>query len=659
VAVISDRFWRRTLEADPLVIGRRIQVNAQTFTIVGVAAGGFAGTDVASPVDLWLPMAMQREVGRDLLTEARTNWLEIIGRLSSGMTRERAAEALTAHLQRRASELPPQDAARRLVLLPGDRGSSPIRRELGPALAVLMALTGLALALACINVASLVSVRSAAREKEIAIRLALGAWRSRLTRQLLTEGLVLAAIGGTAGLVIAPWAARLLAASQPRALDIDASLDARVLVFGLVVTALTGVIVSLAPILATRKVRLAPAFESAPAGLSAVSRRLTTHDLIVTLQIAMALAMLISAALLVQSLRRFSSVDPGFRADNLILASLDPDAAGYDSNRVDGFWRNTLERVRQIPAVQSVSLARTVPLAPGRQRQPWRHPTSGEKVELDTNFVGPGYFRTLDIPLRRGREFADEDGRTSRPVIIVNERLAALFWPDQDAIGKGVQLPDSGNPLAEVVGVVRDVKYRDLRGDIEPMFYRPVLQTRSTDAMTLHVRASGDPGALTGAIRLAIEDVDRNVPMFALTTLEEHLNGSFAQTRQAALLTGVFGVLALLLSGIGVYGVTALAVSRRTRDIGIRMALGARPRDIVRTIGARGLTLVAAGLSLGVLGSLAFTQVTGTLLFGVTAADSATFAGMAALLALVSLVAFSIPLRAATRLDALAAIRRE
>jgi putative ABC transport system permease protein len=177
--------------------------------------------------------------------------------------------------------------------------------------------------------------------------------------------------------------------------------------------------------------------------------------------------------------------------------------------------------------------------------------------------------------------------------------------------------------------------------------------------MTLHVRASGDPGALTGAIRLAIEDVDRNVPMFALTTLEEHLNGSFAQTRQAALLTGVFGVLALLLSGIGVYGVTALAVSRRTRDIGIRMALGARPRDIVRTIGARGLTLVAAGLSLGVLGSLAFTQVTGTLLFGVTAADSATFAGMAALLALVSLVAFSLPLRAATRLDALAAIRRE
>jgi predicted permease len=659
VAVISDSFWQRTFGADSFVIGRHVQLNEQTFTVVGVAAKGFIGTDVAHPADIWLPMAMQREVGRDLMNEARTNWLEIIGRLSSGMTQERAAEQLTAHFQRRRSELPPQVSTTRIVLVPGDKGNSPVRRELGPALAVLMALTGLALGLACINVASLVAVRSAAREKEIAIRLALGAWRSRLARQLLTEGLVLAALGGTTGLVIAPWAARLLVASQSQTLAIDASLDARVLVFGLVVSVLTGVIVSQAPILASRRVRLAPASDSSSAGSGPSSRRLTAHDLIVTLQIAMALAMLISAALFVQSLRGFNSVDPGFRADNLLLATLDPKAAGYESNRIDGFWRTTLERVRQIPGVQSVSLAGTVPLAPDRQRQPWRHPTSGEKFELDTNFVGPQYFRTLDVPLLGGREFGDEDGRTSRSVVIVNERLAAMFWPEQDPIGKGVRVPESGNPLAEVIGVVRDVKYRDLRGDTDPMFYRPVLQTRSTDAMTLHVRASSDPGELVSAIRLALQNIDRNVPLFQVTTLEEQLDASFAQTRQAALLTGVFGMLALLLSGIGVYGVTALAVSRRTRDIGIRMALGARPRDIVRTIGGRGITLVAAGLSLGVLGSLGFTQVTGTLLFGVTAADSATFAGMAALLALVSLVAFSIPIRAATRLDALAAIRRE
>ncbi len=659
VAVISESFWQRTFGADPSVIGREVQLSGQRFTIVGVTASGFSGTDVGFPTDLWLPMAMQREVGRDLLTEARTNWLEIIGRSSSGITPGQAAEQLTAHLQRRASELPPEVSASRLLLVPGDKGNSPIRKELGPALAVLMALTGLALGLACINVASLVTVRSTAREKEMAIRLALGASRSRLTRQLLTEGLVLAALGGTTGLLLAPWAARLLAASRSRALDIDAGLDARVLMFGLVVSVLAGIIVSQAPILASRRVRLAQASESSSASSGAISRRITAHDLIVTLQIASALAMLITAALFVQSLRSFNSVDPGFRADNLLLASLDPKTAGYDSNRIEGFWRNTLEGVSQIPAVQSVSLAGTVPLAAGRQRQPWRHPASGEKFELDTNFVGPRYFRTLDVPLLSGREFGDDDGRTSRPVVIVNERLATMFWPEQDPVGKGIRLPDSGNAMAEVVGVVRDVKYQDLRGEAGPMIYRPVLQTRSTDAMTLHVRTTGQAGELVSAIRLAIQNIDRNVLLFQATTLAEQLDASFAQTRQAALLTGVFGMLALLLSGIGVYGVTALAVSRRTRDIGIRMALGARPSDILRTIGGRGIMLVAAGITVGVLGSLGFTQVTATLLFGVTAADSTTFVGMAALLALVSLGALSIPLRAATRLDALAAIRRE
>jgi predicted permease len=659
VAVISDRVWRRTFGSDTSVIGRDVHLNEHVFTIVGVAAKDFTGTDVGLPTDIWLPMMMQRVVGRDLLTEARTNWLEIIGRLAPGMTRDRAAEQLTTHLQRRAAELPPsQVSARRLVLTPGDKGNSPLRRELGPALAVLMALTGLAMGLACINVASLVSVRSAPREKEIAIRSALGARPSRLTRQLLTEGLVLAGLGGTAGVLVAPWAARLLVASQARPLDIDASLDARVLVFGLIVSVLTGLIVAQAPIVASRRAGLAQLSENASRP-SAISRRFSAHDLIVTLQIAMALAMLINAALLVQSIRSFNSVDPGFRADNLVLATLDPNAAGYHSDRIDGFWRNTLERVRQIPGVQSVSLARTVPLAPGRQRQPWLHPISGERLELDTNFVGPGYFRTLAVPLVRGREFGDEDGRQSRSVVIVNERLALMFWPEQDPIGKGIRLPDSDNSLAEVIGVVRDVKYRDLRGDTDPMVYRPVLQTRSTDAMTLHVRTSSDPGEVVSAIRLAVQNVDRNVPLFQVTTLEEQLAASFAQTRQAALLTGVFGMLALLLSGIGVYGVTALAVSRRTHDIGIRMALGARSRDIVRTIGGRAITLATAGLGLGLLGSVVFTRVTDTLLFGVTAADSATFVAMAALLAFVVLLAFSIPVRAATRLDALAAIRRE
>jgi predicted permease len=655
VAVISDSFWRRA-GSDPSVVGRDVQVNRHTFSIIGVAAEGFTGTDVGSPADIWLPMMMQKEVGRDLLTETRTNWLEIIGRLSSGMSLEPAASELTRYFQQRAPELQPRFPGWRLMLLPSDKGYSPVRRELGPALRLLLALTSLALVLACVNIASLLAVRSAAREKEIAVRLALGARRSRLARQFLTETLVLAALGGTAGLLVAPWAARLLVASQPYRLGIDASLDMRMFIFGLTVSVLTGLFVGQAPILASRKIGLTRSFGSSS---GTPPSRLTVHDLIVTCQIAISLAMLISAALLVQSLRSLSSVDPGFRADNLLLVSLDPKVAGYGGNRLEGFWQATLERVSQVAGVRSVSLAGTVPLAPGRQRQPWLNAASGEVIEIDTNFVGPRYFRTLDTPLLRGREFDERDGKTSRPVVIVNERVARMFWQEQDPIGKGVRLPDSGNPIAEVVGLVKDVKYRDLRGDTGPMFYRPLLQTSSTDAMTLHVRAATDLGALAGAIRREIQTLDPNVPVFQITTLEDQLNASFAQTRQAAVLTGVFGMLALLLSAVGVYGVAALAVARQTRDIGIRMALGARPRHIISMIGRRGFTLVIAGLGLGVLGSLGFTQIAGALLFGVTASDSATFAGMSALLAIVSLIAIYLPTRAATRLDAVAAIRYE
>jgi putative ABC transport system permease protein len=338
---------------------------------------------------------------------------------------------------------------------------------------------------------------------------------------------------------------------------------------------------------------------------------------------------------------------------------LDPKAAGYDASRIDGFWRSTLERVGAVPGVQDVSIARVVPLGPDRQRQPWTSVSSGEKVEIDTNFVGPRYFRTLEIPLVGGREFDERDGRPASPVVIVNERLARMFWPDQDPIGKGIRLPDSGNRLAEVVGVVRDVKYRDLVGETEPMFYRPALQTYSTDAMTLHVRASSDPASLVDALRAEIQSIDRNVPLFRVTTLDEQLNVSFAQTRQAAMLTGIFGLAALLLSGLGVYGVTSLAVARRTRDIGIRMALGAQSRDIARTVGGRASKLVLTGIGIGLLAALAFTQLAGSLLLGVTAADSLEFAEMAALLAFVSLVGVAIPVRRAMRQDVVAAIHHD
>ena len=673
VAVISDRFWRRSFSSDPSVVGRGIQINGHTFTIVGVAQRAFNGIDVGNATEVWLPLIMQREVGRDLVTNADTNWLEIIGRLRPGVDPQRAAAELTQYVTRTPAAQLGRGASsenRRIALLPAGKGSSSVRREVGPALKVLGALTGLALVLACINVASLLAVRSVSRQKEIAVRLALGASHPRLARQFLTETLVLAAIGGGAGLVAAPWAAGWLAAAQPGGLGIDAALDGRVFLFGLGVSAFAGVLVGQAPILAAKKVSIAQAF--ANVAMIGIRRRLTLHDLIVTSQIGVSLAMLISAALLVQSLRGLSTVDLGFPADDLLLVTLDPKAAGYDRPRLVAFWRDTLDRVRNIHGVQSVSLAGTVPLAPGRQRQPFFDPTVGEFVEIDTNFVAPEYFRTLGVPLIGGREFNDQDVRGSRQVVIVNERLARMLSPGQDPIGTEVRmagnreefrrkapLDPAKDPQPQIVGVVKDVKYRDLRADAGPVMYRPLFQVGTLDAMTLHVRAAVDATALAATIRREMQALDANVPVFDVRTLDDQLNASFAHIRQAALLTGGFGVLALLLSGIGVYGVTALAVSRRTHEIGIRLALGATGRDIALVIGRRGLALVVTGLALGLVGSFGFTQIAEALLFGVTAGDAVTFAAMSALLAAVSLAAISIAARAAIRLDTLNAIRRE
>jgi predicted permease len=669
VAVISDRLWRSGFASDPGILARHVHVNGHAFSIVGVATREFTGTDVGFPADVWLPLAMQRQAGRDLFTDGDTNWLEIVGRLKAGDTRERAGSELTAYLAGHPGNVNRRFTRGRLLLVPGDTGRSPVRRELGPALQALAALAALAFVLACVNVASLLAVRSASREKEVAVRLALGARRSRLAQQFLTETLMLAGIGGGAGLLLAPWTARLLIASQPRPLAIDGTLDMRAFTFGLAISALAGVLVAQLPIFGSRSLTLIPGGGSSPPRSPPL--RVTAHDVVVTVQIAATLAMLVSAALLAQSLRSLRSVDPGFRGDDLLLVSVDPRSAGYDGARLERFWREAVERIGRIRGVESVSLAGTVPLAPGRQREPWFNATSGEIVEIDTNYVGPAYFRTLEIPLLSGREFSAQDGSASRPVVIVNERLARMFWPDQNPIGRQVRMvrPDEfgarapigppAGPLPEVVGVVKDARHRDLRLEHGPMLYRPQFQTLSRDPMTLHIRAAGEAAALAPAVRHEMQQLERHLPPFGITTLENQLNDAMANTRGAAVLAGFFGVLAMLLSGIGVYSVAALAVSRRTRELGIRIALGARTPEIVDLIGRRGLALVVAGLCLGTLGSLIFTRTAEALLHGVTAGDPVTFAGAAALVATVCFTGFAVPLRAATRLDPVAAIRSE
>jgi macrolide transport system ATP-binding/permease protein len=649
VAVISDGYWRRGFAADPLIVGRDIRLNGHIFTIVGVATRGFTGTDTGHPADVWVPLAMQREVGRDLLTDARTNWLEIVGRLTPGASLDRASAELRA-------------THRELFVRPLTDGGSRVQPQIAAALRVLFALAGLALLMACVNVASLLVVRSSAREKEMAVRLALGARRSRMIAQSVTETLVLAGIGGAAGVTIAPWVAGMLVASYPVRLGIETALDARVLLFGAFASVLTGLAVGLPSIVASRKIDFtsiaAPAMRTSSA--SATSRSSSSmHQMIVAIQIALSLVLLIGAGLFVQSLRGLSAIDPGFDMNGLLVMSVDPRGGGYSKPRIQAFWRDALARVRQAPGVEHASLARIVPLGQGRERRPLTDPSTGATIEIDANTIGSDYFRSLGVPLLRGRDFDDRDDRDARRVIIINERLASMFWPGQDPVGKGLRIDRPGSPEAVVVGVASDVKYRDLREAALPMFYMPIAQSTTSDSMTLHVRTSGDPSARALIVRGELQALDGNLPLFEITTLAERIYASMAETRQAALVSGGFGLIALLLSALGVYGVTALAISRQTHAIGIRMALGAEPRHIMRVGGGRGLLLIVAGLVAGLAAAPTFTRLSRALLYGIDARDPATFGVMAGVLAVTSVIAIAVPIYTATRLDVLNALRSE
>jgi len=350
-----------------------------------------------------------------------------------------------------------------------------------------------------------------------------------------------------------------------------------------------------------------------------------------------------------------NAIDPGFAADRVLLVSMDPGSLGHGAPGVEAFWRSLLERTERLPGVQAASLANTIPLAPGRQRQPIVDP-SGAPVEIDTNPVGPGYFRTLGIPLVRGREFLDRDGKDSAPVAIVNQRFAERWWPGQDAIGKTIRTSRAG-PAAEVVGLVKDAKYRDLRQAADAMVYLPLFQTTSTSAKTLHVRVDGALDGVVAALRREVRALEPGLPLFGVRTIEDQYHMFLAQPRQAAALTSAFGMLAMLLAAVGVYGVTALAASGQAREIGIRLALGARPGQIVRRIGRRGAAVVGVGLVTGLVVSFGFTRIAGALLYGIEAHDASTFAATTLGLALLSLAAIYVPARAATRLDAARAMR--
>jgi predicted permease len=678
VVVLGYGLWQRRFAADPGILGRTLSLNGYSFTVVGIAPPEFTGTIRGITPDAYIPVMMQGQVSPgwrlDPLFGPRSrslSWLEILGRLKEGVGREQAEAAMTVLGGQIARANPSQDGTPRaepkFVLADGSQGNNSLLRDLRFPLQMLMATVGLILLITCANVANLLLARAGARQKEIAVRLATGAGRLRLVRQLLTESLLLAGLGGLAGLALAAGLGGVLASFTPpnnfSTVTLDNKLDWRVLGFTFGLSLLTGVLFGLAPALVTSRPNLVSALKDESALFGAGVRRLSPRNLLVVGQVALSLIVLVGAGLCVRSLRNLQSIEAGFDPSRVLVLSADVSLSGYNNERGLNFYSLLTERIRTLPGVEAVSVAALVPLGGGFGMNfvanvEGHAPQPGESLTLDYNIVGSDYFRTLKIPLLEGREFLASDTDSSAKVAIVNETAARRFWPGQNPIGR--RLADSraffDTEWKEIVGVVKDSKYRTLIEEVQPTIYVPLSQDYRSN-MALHVRTAGSPETMLAAVRREVQAMDAKLPLYDVKTLEEQKSGSLYTSRMAATLLTVFGLLALLLAAVGLYGVVAYAANRRVREIGIRLAMGAQGHQIRRHIMREGAAMVMIGLLLGLGGAIACTRLLESFLFGVTPLDPLAFAGAAGLLAIVALLANYLPARRASRISPMSALR--
>jgi len=665
VAVIGHDLWR-TLGGDAGVVGRTIHVNDRAFTVIGVAPAGFTGAFGVVSADVWVPLTMQP------LIEPRTDpanrrhvWLELVGRLAPGVP-PAEAEAFMEARYRQLTALNPDDSGEGGIDL-GALGAVPgqIRGGVQAFMAVLMGVVGLLLLVTCVNVAGMLLARGAERRREIAVRLAIGAGRGHLVRQLMTESLLLFTAGGAAGAFVAHWASRLFLAIElpiPLPLALELGVDSHVFAFTLGVTFLTGLVFGLAPALQSTRVDLVPSLKDDAASDGA--RRLRLRSALVVAQVAVALLLLIGAGLFLRSLGRAASVHPGFNPEGVHLASLDLSLHGYGEEAGAAFFASLRERVASLPGVEAASYAFMVPLGLGNSTTgfnvPGHEPPPDERMYgADWNTVDVDYFRVMEIPLVAGRGFTASDRAGAPPVAVVNATLAERFWPGESPVGRRIAFGALGSaPEVEVVGVAADVKYRTLGEAPRFYFYVPLAQEFSP-RMTLHVRQRAGAAGVPGAVREEIRALDRRLPVAEETTLARAISVSLLPQRVASAVTGIFGVLGLLLVGIGVYGVTAFAVSQRTREFGVRVALGARGADVLGLVLRQGAVLASIGIVLGLAGAAAASRLLASLLFGVSATDPWVFGAAAGVLAGIVALGSLVPAWRATRIDPLAALRYE
>ncbi len=664
VVILSYTSWQKRFAADPGIIGKTILINTHPFTVVGIAPKGFIGTEVAFAPEFWAPMMMAKQIepGSTWLDSRASDNLFTIGRLKPGVTLAQAKADLDDITLQLAKEYPAENAGRRVLLMPPGLFIPDIRNSIFAFSGLLAVVGALVLLLACVNLANLLLARATERRKEIGIRLAVGASRARLVRQLLTESVLLSVAGGAVGLLLATWTNHLVSSIRlptDIALLFDLRIDWRVLIFTLALSIVTGMVFSLIPALQSSRPELVPALkdESSMAGF----RRSRLRNALVVAQVSLSLVLLISAGLILRSLQAAQRMRPGFNPQNAVALSFDVGLQGYDDAKGRTFYRRVMERAAAIPGVRSVAATDVLPLSLDYssnviyiEGQPV---TSKSDMPLAIPYsVSPKYFETMGIPLR-GRDFLPTEDKKESRIAIVNETFARRFFKGQDAIGKRYNHTGPNDPFWEIIGVVPDGKYNTLGEEPKAVVYRPLRYFDST--FVLVARTEGDPRAVLATLRREVQQLDPTLPIYDVKTLTEHMNIPLFPAKMAAGVLACFGALALMLAAVGIYGVMSYVVAGRTREIGLRMALGAQSADILRLIMRQGMLLAVIGTAIGLTIGFGGTRLLKTLLYGVSASDPITFAAVTLLLGSVALLACWLPAHRATRVDPMIALRSE
>jgi predicted permease len=683
VAVISYRYWQQALAADPAVIGRVITINGTLFTVIGVMPASFYGVDLnQSSPDMWLPITMQAEVMQQpmMLDSSGLYWVHMMARRKAGVTLPEAQAWVSAQLQQsmaeheggQVTEARRKEIAQYSVqLLPGGAGISGLRDQYEAPLAVLMGIVAIVLLIACANLANFLLAKAAAREREFSTRLALGSSRARIVRQVLTETLLLAFIGGALGLVLAFAGTRILIkfiVGPGSHTALAATPDLRVLAFTSAICIVTGLLFGLAPALLVSRTDVTGALNAnsrTAAGAGGRSGRLMPN-LLVTGQVMLSLVLLAVAGLFLRTLHNLHSQDLGFDRTNILLVRTSPKFAGYKPEQLNALYDRILSRIDALPGVRSATLSGAPPMFHGNWGSPitivGRPTKENEDVSTLLNRVSPGYFETLGIPLIRGRTIGAEDTATSTKAVVVNQTLADKYFPHGDAIGHSFTVADpSVKGTWQIVGVVRDATYNHAGEKHDPMAYLAVMQLTEDDqyAFFLQVQTAGDPNAAAGEVRAALAEIDPNLPILDVQSIGELLDSLIDQQRLVSQLSGFFSVLAVSLCAIGLYGVMTYSVVRRTNEIGVRIALGAPGSGVLWLVLRESLILLGIGVALGVPAALAASHAIKAGLFGLSPSDPSTLIAAVGVISVVTLIAAYFPARRATRIDPIVALRYE